>query len=372
MCRPQSNDFLRELRGDCLAGHILDGNASERRRPIGIGLRARIVVGKILNDHRSSVAGQKPQRGQNNLLSLLKKFQESGEFQHKISERTRHDYVKQIVRIERDFADFPIKEHDDKGARAVFLEWHDELTKSSLRQADYAYRTLARIVSWAVKRGLIETNPCAEGGKLYSGSRAYKVWSDEAVVRFLAVAPQVLRLPMLLAINTGQRQGDLRKLTWSAYDGKAIKIRQRKTGAYVASPVSDELKAELDASPRVAPAILTNSDGKPWSESGFHSAWGKATARAGIEGLTFHDLRGTAVVMLARAGCTEVEIYSITGHKPSDVQPILTTHYLPRDAAVARNAIAKLNAYRLGAGDLNGDDKLPAALKVVGSKEGKT
>ena len=41
--------------------------------------------------------------------------------------------------------------------------------------------------------------------------------------------------------------------------------------------------------------MLTNSDLKPWSESGFQSAWGKATMRAGIRGLTFHDLRGTAV-----------------------------------------------------------------------------
>ena len=65
--------------------------------------------------------------------------------------------------------------------------------------------------------------------------------------------------------------------------------------------------------------------------------------RAGIRGLTFHDLRGTAVVTLARAGCNEVEIYSITGHKPSDVRAILTAHYLPRDAEVAGNAIAKLN-----------------------------
>ena len=74
--------------------------------------------------------------------------------------------------------------------------------------------------------------------------------------------------------------------------------------------------------------MLTNSEGKPWSESGFQGAWGKATIRAGIRGLTFHDLRGTAVVTLARAGCNEVEIYSITGHKPGDVRAILTTHYL--------------------------------------------
>ena len=97
--------------------------------------------------------------------------------------------------------------------------------------------------------------------------------------------------------------------------------------------------------------MLVSTDGKPWSESGFQSAWGKATARAGIEGLTFHDLRGTAVVWLARAGGNVVEIYSITGHKPGDVQAILTAHYLPQDGEVARNAIAKLNTYRRGRGD---------------------
>lgn len=303
------------------------------------------------------------------LLALLNKFQASGEFQHKIEERTRRDYIRQIKRIERAFGDFPLKGLDDKGARAVFLEWRDDLAKSSLRQADYAYATLARILKWGVERGHIDANPCAKGGKLYDGSRVEKVWTDEDVARFLDVAPANLRLPMLLAINTGQRQGDLRRLPWSAYDGRAIRVRQKKTGTPVLVVVSDELKAALDAAPRVSPVILVNSDGKPWSESGFQSAWGKATARAGIEGLTFHDLRGTAVVRLARAGCNLVEIYSITGHKPSDAQAILTEHYLPQDDEVAANAIAKLNAYQRAREDRKGNEKSPTArptaLQVV-------
>ena len=42
--------------------------------------------------------------------------------------------------------------------------------------------------------------------------------------------------------------------------------------------------------------------------------------RAGIHGLRFNDLRGTAVVTLARAGCTVPEIYAFTGHKPGTVE----------------------------------------------------
>jgi integrase len=306
------------------------------------------------------------------LLALLNRFQESGEFLHRISERTRRDYINQIRRIEVAFGDFPLKALDDPKARAVFLGWRDDLAKTSLRQADYAYSTLARILSWGIKRGLIERNPCASGGKLYSGTRVEKVWSDEDVARFLDVAPPILRLPMLLAINTGQRQGDLLRLPWSAYDGKAIRVRQKKTGVPVLVPVSDELKDALDAAPRVSPIMLVNTDGKPWSGRGFRSAWGKAAARAGIKGLTFHDLRGTAVVMLARAGCTEAEIYSITGHKLSDVHAILDAHYLRRDGEVAFNAIAKLNTFKRARRDQKGDETLPTglptALSVVGSK----
>jgi integrase len=299
------------------------------------------------------------------LLTLLFRFQESAEFQFAISPRTRQDYIKQIKRIELRFGDFPIKLLDDPRSRSLFLEWRDQLAQTSLRQADYAYGTLARILSWAHDRGLIAKNPCAKGGKLYHGTRVHKIWDDEDVAHFMRTAPPYLRLAMLLAINTGQRQGDLLRLPWSSYDGNVIKLRQRKTGVYVPIPVANALKSALEAAPRRSPIMLTNSDGKPWSESGFQGAWGKATARAGIRGLTFHDLRGTAVVTLARAGCTEVEIYSITGHKPSDVQAILTAHYLPRDAEVAGNAIAKLNQYRTARGDQREDENLPTALPTA-------
>src|SRR6516165_10070461 len=296
-------------------------------------------------------------------MALLFRFQDSAEFQFGISQRTRRDYIKQIKRIEKAFGDFPIKALDDPRATSVFLEWRDRLAQTSLRQADYAYGTLSRILSWAMKRRLIASNPCANGGKLYQGTRVDKVWSEQEVDRFLRTAPPNLKLAMLLAINTGQRQGDLLRLPWSAYDGATIKMKQRKTGAYVPIPVSDALRTALDAAPKVSPIMLTNSGGKPWSESGFQGAWGKATMRAGIRGLTFHDLRGTAVVTLARAGCNEVEIYSITGHKPGDVQAILTAHYLPRDAEVASNAIAKLNMYRERG--QKGDENLPTARPTV-------
>ena len=80
--------------------------------------------------------------------------------------------------------------------------------------------------------------------------------------------------------------------------------------------------------------ILLSTDNKPWTEDGFRSSWRKACKKAGIVGVTFNDLRGTAVTRLAIAGCTEAEIVAITGHTLRDVRSILDAHYLtPRPGA---------------------------------------
>lgn len=70
-----------------------------------------------------------------------------------------------------------------------------------------------------------------------------------------------------------------------------------------------------------------------------HLANGNA---AGITGITFNDLRGTAVTRLALVECTEAQIASITGHSLRDVGSILDAHYLHRDVELARSAIHKL------------------------------
>ena len=83
----------------------------------------------------------------------------------------------------------------------------------------------------ALDRGLVAANPCERGGRLYRGSRAEKIWTAADEAAFLERAPAHLHLPLLLALWTGQRQGDLLRLPWSAYDGTHIRLRQSKTGS---------------------------------------------------------------------------------------------------------------------------------------------
>jgi integrase len=155
-------------------------------------------------------------------------------------------------------------------------------------------------------------------------------------------APTHLHLPLMLAIWTGQRQGDLLRLTWDAYDGQFIRLRQSKGGTRVKIPVGAPLKAVLDRAPRITKVILTTTRNGAWTEDGFRASWGKACDTAEIDGLTFHDLRGSAVTRLAEAGATVPEIASITGHSLADVEAILDAHYLGRTTTLAASGMAKL------------------------------
>src|SRR5262249_3448229 len=147
---------------------------------------------------------------------------------------------------------------------------------------------------------------------------------------------------------TGQRQGDLLRLSWGNYDGTHIRLRQNKGRKRVTIPVGLPLKTALDATKtagRSSTTILTNTRGQPWTEDGFRASWSKAFERSGVEpDLPFHDLRGTAVTRLALAGCTVPQIAAITGHSLKDVAEILEAHYLGGAIDLAEAAITKLNA----------------------------
>jgi integrase len=229
------------------------------------------------------------------LLSILQAFQASEDFTG-LADSTRRSYVSLIKRIEKEFSDFPLAALTDRRTRGVFMAWRDRVAAASgRRQADYAWDVLARVLSWSLDRGLVLANPCTRGGRLYRGSRRENVWTPADEAAFFERAPARLHLALMLALWTGQRQGDLLRLPWSAYDGKHIRLRQSKTGARVVIPVGAPLKAVLDAAPKVSPIILTNRSGKPWRSESFRWIWNR-----GLQGRWY---RRAHIPRSARHGC---------------------------------------------------------------------
>lgn len=296
---------------------------------------------EFLASYNEAHATAKAKADDKRLESVLDRYQDSAAFTD-LAPRTRQDYQRILKTIRARFGTMHVGALKQPGVKGVFRQWRDQIGKRSKRTADYSWMVLARVLSWALEGGLVEANPCEKGGRLYKGSRAAKIWSDAEIARFIGVARPEIALGMTLALWTGQRNGDLLSLPWSAYDGKHIRLEQGKTGARVVIPVGKTLKAVLDALPREHPIIMLSSMGRPWTTGSFRVAWHRTARAAKIEDRTFHDLRGTAIHRLSLAQATVPEIATITGHSLKDVQSILDKHYLHRDVALADRAIDKL------------------------------
>ncbi|KQM21698.1 integrase [Sphingomonas sp. Leaf24] len=313
----------------------------------------------FLASYNSAVATKVAART-DTLESLVDAFLDSSDFRA-LAAATQADYRRHLKIVTGEFGDFPIVALTDTRTRGEFMAWRDRRALKSKRQADYSFAVLARLLSWSVDRGLAPYNPCKRGGTTYRAKRTTAVWSEVDEAAFYAKAPPHMHMALRLALWTGQRQGDLLKLTWAQYDGAHIRLTQGKsirrgdTGAAtriiipIGKPLRDALDAArtaLDALPEderpSADTILLTARGTSWTRDGFKTSWGKACAKAGIRDVTFHDLRGTVVTRLALAGATPPEIATVTGHSLRDVHEILDRHYLNRDLRLAQSAIGKL------------------------------
>ncbi|MEM9357951.1 MAG: tyrosine-type recombinase/integrase, partial [Pseudomonadota bacterium] len=277
------------------------------------------------------------------LNSLCKRYRQSQGYQ-RLSPATRKMYERYIDQISEKFGDAPLRAFEDRRIRSNILEWRDHIAQTTLRGADYAVSVLRSVLKFGNQIGEIGVNHAAGFDTLYKADRSDRIWLPEHVARMMAVASFEIRMALLFALHTGQRQGDLLTLNWNTFDGQALTFRQRKgnrgAGRHVYIPCTNALRLTLEQAPKRALTILTNSRGAPWTSDGFKTSWRKASIRAGIEGLTFHDLRGTAVTMLSEAGCTPQEVAAITGHSLNQVNGILD-RYLSRTRPLAQAAIVK-------------------------------
>jgi integrase len=275
-----------------------------------------------------------PANAAGSLSELIAAYTKSAAYLHrKASTRKGYDWA--IARIEAKYGNAPLATIGAKGSRKTILRWRDETYGDTPRAADMIVTVFSTILNFAVDREDLDRNPLEAVGKLADSSRRDKVWTDEQIAAFRAKAPARMVLAMELALWTGQRQGDLLRLTWSAYDGTHLKLTQGKTGAEVRVKVMENLQHLLDAQKRTAVTIITNRKGLPF-KTGFGSSWGKAMAAAGVEGVTFHDLRGTFITNAHRMGASIKEISEVSGHMEKEAERVIRKHYLKTDGAVTK------------------------------------
>ncbi|WP_312939565.1 tyrosine-type recombinase/integrase [Agrobacterium pusense] len=274
------------------------------------------------------------------LSSLITLYRGSSDFR-RTKPVTRQEYDRYLDKIRMEFGRLSLEELQQPSTRGRFKEWRDGMADKP-RSADFAWMVLVRLLSFAKDRGIISVHIAERGGRLYRSTRRDRTWSEADVAAFEAVAPPHMRLAIQLALWTGQRKGDLLRLSWSDFDGSNLRFSQSKTSARVFVPMGQ--LAPILSSQRGNGAILRNSRGAAWTSDGFNTSWRKCCEKAGIVDLTFHDLRGTAITRMALAGCTVPEIAAVTGHSLKDVETILDMHYLGGRAELAASAMRKMAA----------------------------
>lgn len=280
------------------------------------------------------------------LAGLLREFEDTTKWR-KLADSTRLEYRRVFQFWEDKYGTCPFPALEDKAFRRAVLKWHDAYSAEKPREADNRVTILARVLSWATKDGPLKANVLDGFDRAYQGDRSEMIWLPEHVEAFMAVASPEMRLALVLALHTGQRQGDLLSLAWGNYDGQAIRLRQGKAkrgereGRLITIPCTAALKTTLDGLQKRSTLILTTKTGRAFKKRYFADQWEATCKEAGITGLHFHDLRGTTVTMLFRAGCNLGQIVSITGHSLRRAHDILDK-YLSRTSAMAESAIAKL------------------------------
>ena len=306
----------------------------------------------------------KTPENKNTLSGLITIYRSSRDFRD-LADKTRRDYDTALEAISTHFRpDTRLSGVlDHPKMRRHIEEWHAGMSATP-RKADLTLAVLHRLLEFGVRKAYLERN-CSGGIKrLYQSSRAALIWTPDQIEALCASASKEVSCAVKLAYATGQRQGDLLKLTWNDVCADGITFRTSKTGLTLFVPMYDELRVALNLAPRVSVQVVTGPGERPWRSDTFRHEFSKAYRVSGIQpGLHFHDLRGSALKAFADAGCSDLELRAISGHSMKSLPGALGS-YIVGFRSLAESAVRKReNANRTR--DANQSCKLPEVGGVL-------
>jgi integrase len=178
--------------------------------------------------------------------------------------------------------------------------------RSAKIQANREVACLSSVFRESIRWGWCNENP-ARGSPKNKERRRMRLPSEAelAAIR-LAAGPQ-LRAMLDVTLLTGLRKSDLLGLRLSDLTDDGIRLTVSKTGRPILFSWTPALRETVDSA-RALPRrvgslyLFANRRGQAIKASGLDSTWDKAKAKAGVEGLTWHDLRRWAITQAQQSG----------------------------------------------------------------------
>ena len=201
--------------------------------------------------------------------------------------------------------------------------WRDTLRQ---RLAPGTVRTYMAVLSGVLRIAVVdlewlEVHPMDKVRKPPKAEDRVRCLDEDERARLLAACQRsrnpALYLLVLLALTTGARKTELRRLRWSEVDitHGSLQLIRTKNGEKRRVPIVGQALTRLQALAEGAQAgwVFPSADGqRPVT---MEKAWNVARTRAGLVDFRWHDLRHTAASYLAMSGASLREIAEILGHR---------------------------------------------------------
>ena len=213
-------------------------------------------------------------------------------------------------------------------------------------------KVLRHMLDHAVDINMIKINPALRTKRLKTASGGLHTWTDAEIAGYRDYWPlgTQMRLAMELALETTSRRADVTRIgpqherpptkEPDAPNGW-LDLRHTKNDSRTFIPISDELRAAIDACPVEHLTFLHTRSGKPRSAKALGGDFRKWCDAAGLpKHCTIHGLRKGNLRRHADAGATTKELQALGGHKSlSALQPYIEDS---NRADLAVQAMAKL------------------------------
>lgn len=270
-----------------------------------------------------------------------------------LAPRTREDYQR-VFDFLKLIEVMPLIKFD----RPLVVRIRDKARSTKGRRfANYVKAVLSIIFGWGVERGYLKFNP-AEGVKNIrrqkGAPQANRPWADEERHAILDAMPAQMKPALAVMMFTGLGPKDALKLPRTHYRDGEIATQRSKTGEPVFWEAPVELQQILAAAPKHdAITLCANSNGKPWTESGFRASWRPIRKRLEGDGLigpglTLYGLRHTVAVILRELGYDERTIADALGQKTTEMARLYAegADLKPKMRGVVASFDAELNRRR--------------------------
>ena len=242
----------------------------------------------------------------------------------------------------------------------------------SAQTVQHIHRTLSQALSHAVRLGVLLKNPAAQVKPPRPERREIKILGKDEIGTLLQAAKgTLLYLPVLVAVTTGLRRGELLGLRWSDLDLKAgtlavnqsierikgkiaFKAPKTKTSRrsitlptvtvqalqeYRAAQAEERLKLGLGRDSRGL--VFTRADGEPQDADSLTKAFARLVAATKVTPITFHGLRHTHISHLLMDGVHVKVVSERAGHANVNITLSVYAAYIPSmqaDAALRVDA----------------------------------